>query len=309
MLGTLLCSRLSPARTLGMLLLALVVLRPAPTLAQGSTDVQAYLLSVQRLYEDLENESALKQIARAKQLPRTKNEDVLLSLYEGIIQADLSHWEESAAAFKAALSQHPEAQLPVNVAPKVKQHFEKVRQQVKQELAALAKPRPPPPSPSTPGPPPPQPGPAAPQTKPGVAVAQAEPVPNKPEALPSKPPSPAGLQEPATVTGRSFTRPQYLVPAIVSGALVVAGGTSWALSRRELSRLNNDDPALTSRAEARSAASRGRTLQSVGVGLLGAGVVGLGLTTSWYAFGAPSSELSLNVGTDGTSAFVQGRWP
>jgi hypothetical protein len=269
-----------------MLLLILAVLRPAPVLAQGSTDVQAYLLSVKRLYEDLENESALKQIARAKQLPRTKNEDVLLSLYEGIIQADLSRWEESAAAFKAALSQHPEAQLPVKVAPKVQQHFEKVRQQVKQELAALATPRLPTPPP--PGPPPPQPSPAEPQAKPGVAVAQAE---------------------PATVTGRSFTRPQYLVPTIASGVLLVAGGTSWALSRRELSRLNNDDPALTSRAEARSAASRGRTLQSLGVGLLGAGVVGLGLTTGWYAFGAPSSELSLNVGTDGTSAFVQGRWP
>ncbi len=307
--GTVLRSRILPAWKPWTLLLILAVLRPVPALAQGSTDVQAYLLSVKRLYEDLENESALKQIARAKQVPRTKNEDVLLSLYEGIIQADLSRWEQSAAAFKAALSQHPEAQLPVKVAPKVQQHFEKVRQQVKQELAALAKPRASPPPPPPPGPPPPQPSQADTQTKPGVAVAQAEPAPQKPETLPSKPPSPVGLQEPATVAGRSFTRPQYLVPAIASGVLLVAGGTSWALSRRELSRLNNDDPALTSRAEARSAASRGRTLQSVGVGLLGAGVVGLGLTTGWYAFGTPSNELSLNVGTDGTSAFVQGRWP
>jgi hypothetical protein len=229
---------------------------------------------------------------------------VTLSLYEGIIQADLSHWEESAASFKAALSQHPEAQLPVKVAPKVQQHFEKVRQQVKQELAARAKPPTPPPGPASPPPRPPDTRP-----KPDVAVAQAEPAPKKPQLAPAEPSSPAGLDKSTSVTERSFSRPRFLVPAIASGVLLVAGGTSWALSRRELSRLNSDDPALTNRADAHSAASRGRTLQSVGVGLLGAGIVGLGITTGWYAFGAPSNELSLKVGTDGTSAFVHGRWP
>lgn len=286
-----------------MLLLALAVLRPAPALAQGASEVQAYLLSVKRLYEDFENESALKQIARAKTLPRTKNEDVALSLYEGIIQADLSHWEASAAAFKAALSQHPEAQLPVKVSPKVEQHFEKVRQEVKQELAARAKPPPPP------EPPAPRPKPADEGTTPGSAVSQAQPEP-KPES-PTSPAQPVGGLDtgPTEVTERRFTRPQFLIPAITGGVLLVAGGTTWAMSRQELSRLNNDDPSLTTREEAHQAASRGRTLQSVGVGLLGAGIVGLGIATGWYAFGSSSNEMTLKVGTDGASAFVQGRWP
>jgi hypothetical protein len=302
--GTVLRSRIFPARKLWMLVLGLAVLRPVPALAQGSTDVQAYLLSVKRLYEDLENESALKQIASAKKLPRTKNEDVTLSLYEGVIQADLSHWEKSAAAFKAALSQHPEAQLPVKVSPKVQLHFEKVRQQVKQELMAQAKPPSPPPAPSSS----PVRPPASPP-KPEVAAPEAAPTPKKPELTPGKPPSSAVLHESPTVTGRGSTKPRILIPAIASGALLVAGGTSWALSRRELSRLNGNDPSLATRADAQSAASRGRTLQSVGVGLLGAGAVGLGLTAGWYALGGGSNELSLQVGTSATSAFVQGRWP
>lgn len=295
--GTVLCSRIFPARMLWMLLLALAVLRPAPALAQGSSEVQAYLLSVKRLYEDFENESALKQIASAKKLPRTKSEDVTLSLYEGVIQADLSHWEESAAAFKEALSQHPEAQLPVKVSPKVQLHFEKVRQQVKAELAARTKPPPPPP---------PQP---AKGSKPEVAVSQAEPAPKKPEPAPSKPSSTTVTLEPTTVTRRSFTSPQFLIPAITGGVLLAAGGTTWVMSRQELSRLNNDDPQITTRDQAHQAASRGRTLQSVGIGLLGAGAVGLGIATGWYALGSSSNEMALAVGTDGSSAFVQGRWP
>jgi hypothetical protein len=279
------------------------MLRPAPSLAQRTTNVEAHLLAVKRLYEDLENESALKQIAHAKTLPRTKNEDVTLSLYEGVIQADLSRWAESAAAFKAALSQQPEAQLPVQVSPKVQQHFEKVRQEVQQELAAHAKPPPPP------APPAPQPSPADEGTKQGPAVSQLQPEP-QPESSADLPRPVGGLTTgPTEVTGRRFMRPQFLIPAMTGGVLLVAGGTTWAMSRQELSRLNNDDPAINTREEARQAASRGRTLQGTGVALLGAGALGLGIATGWYVFGAPSNELSLTVGTDGASAFVNGRWP
>jgi tetratricopeptide (TPR) repeat protein len=78
-------------------------------LAQGASKVQSYLVSINRLYEDLEYEQALGQIARARHLPRTAAEHVALSLYEGIILAELSRWEESSAAFNAALSLNPVA--------------------------------------------------------------------------------------------------------------------------------------------------------------------------------------------------------
>jgi hypothetical protein len=118
------------------------------------------------------------------------------------------------------------------------------------------------------------------------------------------------VSRPSTqVATRSFTRPQFLIPAIGGGVLLVLGGTSWAMSRQELSRLNNEDPKFLNGEDAHSAASRGRTFQSVGVGLLGAGVAGLGFAAGWYVFGPPSNETALTVGTNGTSAFVQGRWP
>lgn len=277
-------SHWNPALLGRALLVALALLCPRPALSQGSSEVQAYLLSVKRLYEDLENESALKQITRAKTLPRTTDEDVALSLYEGIIQADLSHWDASAAAFKSALRQRPDAQLPVKqVPPKVEQHFEKVRLEVKQELAAREKASEP--TPTLP--------PSPPETKP--ASSSAGPVAD----LGSPPPE---------VAQRSLTRPQVLIPAITGGVLLAAGGASWALSRQELSKLNNDDPSIPDQNSAHSVASKGRTLQSLGVGLLGAGAVGLGLA-GWYAFRSGEDKTALQVGTDGTSAFVQGRWP
>jgi hypothetical protein len=108
---------------------------------------------------------------------------------------------------------------------------------------------------------------------------------------------------------RGFLRPRVLVPAIVGGVLLVAGGTSWGMSRRELSRFSSDDPTLDTLSEVRSTTSRGRTLQTVGVGLLGTGAMSLGLAAGMYFAGAPSGEGTLAVGTDGTSAFIMGRWP
>lgn len=91
---------------------------------------------------------------------------------------------------------------------------------------------------------------------------------------------------------------------------MVLGGTSWALSRGELSKLNNNAPSLATAEDAHNAASRGRTYQTVGVGLLGAGVASLGFALGWNFFGPTSSTgPTVSVGTDGTSAFVQGRWP
>jgi hypothetical protein len=95
------------------LLATLLVSLSLPVHAQGASKVQSYLISVNRLYEDLEYEQALGQIARARRLPRTVEENVALALYEGIILADMSRWEESTAAFKAALSLDPAAKLPV----------------------------------------------------------------------------------------------------------------------------------------------------------------------------------------------------
>lgn len=268
MLGRMLLSR-------GMMVLALFVMQPRAAHAEGESDVRAYLRSVNRLYEDLEYERALAQLDRARNLARTVEENVTLSLYEGIILADMSRWDDSAAAFKEALFLRLEAKLPLKVSPKVEQHFEAVREKVRREVES-----------------------------------------QRPLATPAAPQAPAPTPvpieaQPTVVTQapqRGLLRPQVLIPAIGSGVLLVAGGTSWALSRRELSLLRENDESLATREDAHGSASRGRTYQTLGLGLIGAGLVGAGITTALY-FRAPAEQASLSVGTDGKSAFVQGKWP
>src|SRR6185312_8408736 len=114
-----------------MVLVALLLLIPSSVHAQGDPKLKGYLLSVNRLYEALEYEKALEQIARAKRFAGTVEDDVILSLYEGIILADMNRLEDSTAAFKAALFLNPEAILPLEVSPKVGKRFEAVRQEVR----------------------------------------------------------------------------------------------------------------------------------------------------------------------------------
>jgi len=281
----------------GMVLLGLLLLWPGGAGAQGDSDMSGYLLSVNRLYEDLEYERALAQLERGRSLARTAEENVTLSLYEGVILADMSRWAESEAAFKEALFVRPEAKLPVKVSPKVARHFEAVREKVRRELAAHAAkaPKQEPRSSDAPGPQATTPQPAR-------------------ESTAAKAPVPAGAvpaAEPpvaAEAPSRGMLRPQVLIPAIGSGVLLIAGGASYALSRQELSRLRRNDESLATQEEAHRSASRGRAYQTLGVGLLGAGVVGLGITTALH-FTAGQDEVKLSVSTDGTSAFVQGRWP
>ncbi|WP_224247744.1 tetratricopeptide repeat protein [Hyalangium gracile] len=265
------------------------MLRPAIALAQTSPEVKAYFLSIAALYDALEYESALAQIAKARAITKAPADNATLSLYEGVILADMNRREASDAAFRKALLAQPDAKLPMTVSPKVAQRFEQLRETVKQEQLAAR--------PKTPAPPTP------PKDAPQVNQGGTRTTPDS--SLTSR-----SGDAPVGVSGRSFTRPQVLVPAIAGGVLMVLGGTSYAMSRKELSNLNNDDPKLATREDAERAADRGRTFQSVGVGLLGAGAAGLGFALGWYAFGPTSSgETALTVGTDGTSAFVQGRWP
>ncbi len=111
-------------------LLAVILLVPWMAHAQESTEVRTYLSSISRLYENLEYERALEQLSNAKRLTRSLEEDVAISLYEGLLLADLGKLDKASTAFKAALFLKPDAKLPVQVSPKVEQLFETLRQQV-----------------------------------------------------------------------------------------------------------------------------------------------------------------------------------
>jgi tetratricopeptide (TPR) repeat protein len=275
-------------------LLAVLLLLPWGARAQVSPEVRTYLTSVGSLYESLEYERALEQISSARRLTRGAEDDVALSLYEGLILADMGRNDAASAAFKAALFLNPEAQLPVQVSPKVARQFKSLRKQVKQVLASGRTEDEP--EPRRPEPPPP----------PSMERARLE------APAPVAPPAEQTQAEHAptvNTSGQRGLRSRALIPAVAGGVLLAVGGVSYGLARNEQARLRNGDPSLTSYEEARRSMSRGKSFQNVGVGLIGAGVVGLGLAAGFYVLGAPEAPMALSVGTDGTSAFVTGRWP
>ena len=248
--------------------------------------VKDYLVSINRLYEDLEYEQALEQIQRARRFSVTEQEASALSLYEGVIFADMSRKDAATAAFRKALSLNPTAVLPVKVSPKVEQLFEALRPKV-------------------------PPAPPVPQSPPALAAqpSQSEQKPVSPESARTAPVDASADATSGEIAPPSHLRPRVLVPAIAGGVLMMAGGTTWVQSRRELSRLRSNDPELATRQKVRSTASRGRTYQTVGAGLLGAGLVSLTVATGLYFLPGSQREVSLELSTDGTSAFVSGRWP
>ncbi|NMO17774.1 hypothetical protein HPC49_08040 [Pyxidicoccus fallax] len=267
-----------PASTaaLRMLRLLLLVLLPlAAPAAAPAEEMRTYVTSIRRLYESLEYERALAQVSSARRVARGMEDDVILSLYEGILLANMQKPEESAAAFKSALLLKPDAKLPLMVSPKVARNFESVRSEVKRELAAVQAER--------------------------ETAARSE------VAVPR--PAPVDAPAPSGVSTKRDLRSRALIPAVAGGVLLVSGAVTYGLARAERSRLREGPGEFGSFDEAKRSASRGRTLQTVGFGLAGAGVVGLGVAAGLFVLGAPGDAVSLGVSTDGTSAFVSGRWP
>ncbi|GEN09064.1 hypothetical protein MFU01_41010 [Myxococcus fulvus] len=244
--------------------MSLVLGSALPARAQEQGTVRPYVLAATRLYNDLEYEQALEQISRAKRLSKSQTDDALLSLYEGVILADLGQATSSDAAFKAALFLQPDAKLPLSVSPKVSERFELLRGQVRRELDAAAPPR-------------------------GQGVT-------------------AEVSD--SSTGASIPRRVWLTGA-VGGGLLVGSGVTWLMARGQHSKLTQASGAPETMSGMKDTSSRGRTFQTVSAVLAGAGVVGLGVATGLYLWGGASRprEPGVVLGTDGTSAFVSGRWP
>lgn len=247
----------------------LVLALPLPALAARES-IRSHLVVIQQLLGRTEYERALEQIQVARQERHGTDEDVTLSLYEGILLYELRRKDEARAAFRQGLLLRPEAELPVPVSPKIQADVDAVRREVEAELKAM--------------PPPP--------TRPEDVRAVTPDAPVQKTAAPSGP------------------RRRTWIPAVVGGAFAVAGGVSLGVSRAQLNRLRNDEPRIVSRADAEQVARRGRNWQTAGVSLLGVGAAGLLTAAGMYLLGAPDDAApSLAVGTHGTSAVLYGRWP
>ena len=267
-----------------MLVLGLAVLLPLASHAQKDSAKDSAVVDLvntaRKLYEDLDYERALEVLARARQLKHGQEADVSLWLYQGMILFDIGKHEESARSFRQALEQRPQVKLPIAmVSPKLGQFFESLRKEFAQpQVDARA------------------------------------PTPRTATAPPLEPPRPLqgwrepGLQE-RQDSGRGRFTPQVLISAAAGSSLLATGGLFFGLSKGERARLRADDARLGTLEDVRRSTSRGQTYQTLGLGLMGAGLVGLGVATGLHVLRDPEAPMSLTVSTDGTSAYVQGRWP
>jgi hypothetical protein len=310
-------SRWSALPGLGLLVLQMTAA------AQPRAPVPALLQVARRHFDNLEYEQALVELLSAQRLTRTQDELVSLLLLKGIILAELGNKAESSSAFREALSLRPGAVLPPDVSPKIRRQFEAVS-----AALAVAKPEPEE-QPTKPGPrAEPRPARAAqPPNAPAMAEASAPPASTvqPPAALPQVnvvvspnqeinfapllTPFPATAPSGAVDVNRSQALdPHILIPVGAGGALAIAGGVFWALAKKEFNKIESGDPRLNSLSAVQGSASSGRTYQTVGFSLMGAGLVGMGLAAGLYGMDGARSPVDLSVGTNGSQMVLRGRW-
>lgn len=119
-----------PLTTLALLLVGLLAL---PAQAQ-SAEVKRFLNAAMTLYENLEYEKALRQLKKARVKATGPDDEMKVSLLEGIVLADLGKEERALTAFKTAFGFDVEAKLPLVVSPKVVVIAENARSSVRRLL-------------------------------------------------------------------------------------------------------------------------------------------------------------------------------
>ncbi len=256
----------------------LITSHPVEARAGDAETVQAVIRDATRLFEGLEYEQAIEKLRRAKRGFRNKQDTAPLWLYEGLLLAELNRMEEAEVALLKAFTLRLDLKLPVDVSPKTEAFIEKSRRDAAEQLRKTSSTR----------------------------VPAPQPVPPDPRIDPEKTLKHSWVTD--TRAPRALSR--LVVPAIAGGVLFATGGVSWGLARQEQSRLRRNDQSLTTPDDVRRAASRGRAFQTVGLSLMGAGLVTLGTAAGLHVFRAPEApSMTLEVGPQGVSAGISGRWP
>jgi hypothetical protein len=113
--------------------IALILCLALPAAAE-SNEVKRFLNAAITLYENLEYEKALKQIAKAKAKVTGTEDEARVSLLEGVVLADMGREEKALTAFKTGFGLDLEGRLPVDVSPKVQAVAERARANVRKLL-------------------------------------------------------------------------------------------------------------------------------------------------------------------------------
>lgn len=280
-----------------------------PLMAWAQEDFEQGVDTARQLLESQRYEEALVQIERLKPRAPDKEQRADLDIYEGLVLSNMGRrtQDRASVAFRSALQLNPQARLPVKVPPRLERTFEELRARVLKEQAGRPGPMPEVPAevPSSPL--------AAEPMRAGAGVSGDLDMTDRLRLLSQwsaltapAPPAPS-VSVPVTETFRyKASRPRVLVPAITGGALVVSGGVFWGLAKREQSRLQNEDLRERTLEDARLMAARGERYQNWAVGATVAGGVALGVATVLYVLQVPKPPVTL--GTNGSSAFLQGAW-
>jgi tetratricopeptide (TPR) repeat protein len=268
-------------------MLAWVLLLPSVCQAEEVRGAQAYLDKALRLYDELDYEQALEQLALGRSVSMGVGDDIDLSLCEGLILAELGRSEASDAALTAALLLQPTAKLPRHTPPKVLRRFEELRKQAEQQLALKSLPQAPPFSP--------------PQLRPRVIV----------DSVVHKEWTNDYGTRPRKSSEESALRRFFWVPMTVGGALLAGGGVGYLFAREELSRLKGSGSEFDTYGDVQRASSQGQKYQRISVGLAGAGIAALGVAGGLYLLGRPTKpqQVAVGLGSDGASAYVFGSLP
>lgn len=229
-----------------------------------SPDVRKYLGSARALFEKLEYEDALAQVRRARKKSQSPEDDLRISLLEGIVLGEMGKVDASVAAFTRALGIDPAAQLgPVIVSPKVQALFNKTKKQVQKYIEQG------PPETSPPQSPPPS---VKPEPLPPVAV--------------EKPTAPLSASVATTTTSVTPIRKFVWVPLGVFVLSAAAATVLFVSMWSEHQSFMNDGPA--DKEAALVAANRGANMQ-VGA-WVSASIAAVALAATALVFFFPTSK-------------------
>lgn len=253
---------------------------PLVGLAQPAADTgQSHIDEARRLYESLEYERALGELALVQRSSLTEQDALVVMLYRGIILLDMGEPEAAFAAFQAALQLRPDAKLPMMVSPKIQRLFDHMRKVALQNSVK-------------------------PQAQPEIqASAEPEPEPPVELALP-----PASVVSGSHEVRQGGSMRQWSWIPLTAGTAALGGGLYFFLSAEgKYKRLNGDEPlSVEEAATLRQDGKRQQNLAWVGAGVGGA----LLLTGGMMAlFGSAPVQPQISMGQTHVSLGLAGDLP
>ena len=120
--------RTSAAAALAVLLLAAAVRADGDSAPAAANAPSAHLAAAQRLYQKLDLDAAMAELAQAEAAAKdNEDETVQVLIYRGLIYTETGKTSEATDQFKRALAIRPWAQVPPETSPRIAKMFSEAR--------------------------------------------------------------------------------------------------------------------------------------------------------------------------------------